>query len=207
MLNDKRLILIMKNKEIQEKRMKGYFIHATKEILKAEGIQSLSVRNIADKAGYSYATLYNYFKDVNELLFYCIVDFQEECKLFVEENTNKGTEGIDSLKATVVAYMRYFIEYPGIFDLFFIVKMDNMGNKSSIINIINNSLGDVCESDWNYCQTKNIIQVDEIEALKIQLKYTITGLLVFYLNRISPESYSEFIENSKKQIDDILNFN
>jgi AcrR family transcriptional regulator len=69
----------MKNKEIQEQRMRGYFIQATKNILKGEGLKSISVRNIADQAGYSYATLYNYFKDVNELIFLCVNDFQEEC--------------------------------------------------------------------------------------------------------------------------------
>ena len=53
----------MEKKEIQEQRMRGYFIQATKEIIKGEGIKSVSVRNIADRAGYSYATLYNYFKD------------------------------------------------------------------------------------------------------------------------------------------------
>ena len=55
----------MKNKIIQEQRIKGYVIQAAKEILKGEGLKSISVRNIADQAGYSYATLYNYFKDIN----------------------------------------------------------------------------------------------------------------------------------------------
>ncbi len=65
----------MKNKEVQELRMKNYFIQATKEILKGEGLQAVSVRNVADKAGYSYATLYNYFKDITELIFVCVNDF------------------------------------------------------------------------------------------------------------------------------------
>ena len=195
----------MKNKEIQEKRMKGYFIQATKEILQSEGIQSLSVRNIADRAGYSYATLYNYFKDVNELIFYCLSDFQEECRLFVEKNKSKKEEGIESLKANVMAYMHYFIEYPGIFDLFYIVKMDGIHNKASMIKIINNSMESICELDWNYCQSNNLIPVNNIETLKAQLKYTVIGLLVFYLNRISPESYSEFIKNANKQIDNLFN--
>ena len=65
----------MKNKELQEKRMKGYFIQATKDILKGEGLKGISVRNIADQAGYSYATLYNYFKDINDLVFVCVNDF------------------------------------------------------------------------------------------------------------------------------------
>ncbi|MDN5213628.1 TetR/AcrR family transcriptional regulator [Fulvivirgaceae bacterium BMA12] len=195
----------MKNKEIQEQRMKGYFIQATKEILKGEGIQNLSVRNIADQAGYSYATLYNYFKDINDLLFYCINDFQEECQLFTEEHTQKELKGIERLKATVLAYMRYFIEYPGIFDLFYLVKMDGLGNKASTIHVINNSLENVCAYDWDYCLSHGIIQPAEMEVLKTQLKYTVTGLLLFYLNRISPESYPEFIENSSNQISHVLN--
>jgi len=195
----------MKNKEIQEKRMKGYFIQATKEILKGEGIQSLSVRNIANRAGYSYATLYNYFKDVNELLFYCIQDFQEECQQFVEKNTSKKTKGIEHLSATVLAYIHYFMEYPGIFDLFYIVKMDGIHTKASIITIINASLENVCKLDWDYCESKNIINKDEIESLKAQLKYTTIGLLVFYLNRTEPVTYLEFIEKSKTQINNILN--
>ncbi|MBN2263533.1 MAG: TetR/AcrR family transcriptional regulator, partial [Prolixibacteraceae bacterium] len=66
----------MKNKQIQEERMKGYFVQAAKDILKSEGIKAISVRNIADRAGYSYTTLYNYFKDVNDLVFECVNDFQ-----------------------------------------------------------------------------------------------------------------------------------
>ena len=57
----------MKNKELQEQRMKGYFLQATKDMLKSEGLKSVNVRAIADRAGYSYATLYNYFKDINDL--------------------------------------------------------------------------------------------------------------------------------------------
>ncbi len=35
------------NKQIQEERIKGYFIEATKKILKGEGLRSVNVRNIS----------------------------------------------------------------------------------------------------------------------------------------------------------------
>ena len=41
----------MQKKEIQEQRIKGYFIEAAKEMLKGEGLKSISVRNIAERAG------------------------------------------------------------------------------------------------------------------------------------------------------------
>jgi len=194
----------MKNKEIQEKRMKEYFIQATKDILKGEGLKSLSVRNIADRAGYSYATLYNYFKDVNDLIFLCVSDFQEECKSFVTSQTEKIPDGLDKIKTTVLAYISYFVEYPDIFDLFYLAKMGDFGNKQTTIDVISNSLNNVCETDWNYCVSHNLLPVKRIESIKSQLKYTSVGLLLFYINRRTPDSYSEFINQVGTEIDDIL---
>ncbi|MCF8296261.1 MAG: TetR/AcrR family transcriptional regulator [Saprospiraceae bacterium] len=197
----------MKNKEIQEKRMKEYFIQATKEILKGEGLQSLSVRNIADKAGYSFATMYNYFRDVNELVFLCVSDFQNECKEFVESHTKQNTKGLEKIKENSLAYISYFVEYPGIFDLFYLAKVGDFGNKQTTIDVINGSLDNVCEADWDYCLKNNLIQAEELNCKKSQLKYTVIGLLLLYLNRQRPETYTDFMNESKNQIDKILGIN
>lgn len=92
---------MMKNTEIQEKRMKEYFIQATKDILKEGGLKSLSGRNIVDLTGYSYATLYNCFKDVNDLVVICVNDFQDDSKLFVANQTKKTPKGLDRIKAII----------------------------------------------------------------------------------------------------------
>jgi AcrR family transcriptional regulator len=194
----------MKNKEIQEKRMREYFIQATKEILKGEGLKSLSVRNIADRAGYSYATLYNYFRDVNDLVFLCVSDFQVECKSFVENRTKKSPDGIEKIKSSVVAYINYFVEYPGIFDLFFLAKVGDFGNKQNIIQVIGNSLDDVCEKHWDYCVNQKILTPERAESLKSGLRYAIVGLLLYYLNRRTPDSYTEFMEAVNFHINTLL---
>lgn len=194
----------MKNKEIQEKRIKEYFIQATKEILKGEGLQSISVRNVADKAGYSYATLYNYFKDINELVFLCVSDFQEECRLFVAENTSKRTEGIDKLKATVLWYINYFIEYPGIFELFYLAKVSDFGHKQSTMNIIGNSLDKVCETEWNYCINQGLLKPNKAENLKSQLRFIVIGMLLLFMNRRTPDSYNDFINQINFQINNLF---
>lgn len=197
----------MKNKEIQEKRMKEYFIQATKDILKGEGLKCISVRNIADQAGYSYATLYNYFKDVNDLIFLCVNDFQEECRLFVAKQTKKTPKGIDKVKATVLAYIGYFVEYPGIFDLFYLARVGDFGNKQTTINVISTSLDDVCNAEWDYCISHHLMPEEKVENIKNQLKYTVIGLLLLYLNRRTPDSYSEFIDQANTQIDYLFSLN
>jgi AcrR family transcriptional regulator len=195
----------MKNKELQEKRMKEYFIQATKEILKSEGIQSLSVRNIATQAGYSYATMYNYFRDINELIFLCIQDFQNECRDYVESKVKKKSDGIETLKESVNAYLNYFIEYSGIFDLFYLTKMGDFGHKKTTLDLIGGSLEDACRKSFDVCRKKNILSAEQEEKIKSGLSYSVIGLLLLYINRMTPESYQDFMNNAQKQLDFVIN--
>jgi len=194
----------MKNKDVQEKRMRGYFIQATKEILKSEGIKSVNVRSVADRAGYSYTTMYNYFKDLNELVFYCVEDFYNECREFAEERTAEIPEGKEKLKLKIAAYANYFIEYPGIFDLFFLERMGDLRQKESSIDLISLSLDKICDAQWAYCLDHDLIQFKDADLIKSQVRYTIVGLLLLYLNRVTPTTYSIFMQRLDSQIDTII---
>ena len=44
------------------------FIEATKHILQEDGYDHLTIREIAQRAGYNAATLYHYFRDLDELI-------------------------------------------------------------------------------------------------------------------------------------------
>jgi len=192
------------NKAIQEQRMKGYFIQATKDILKGEGLKGVSVRNVAQQAGYSYSTIYNYFKDVNDLVFVCISDFQQECASFVADQAQSSAPGIDRLKRLVVGYVNFFVEYPGLFELFYLAKVGDFGHKEATINVINSSLDAICEKEWNYCIARGMVKAADVERLKSQLRYMVIGLLLLYLNRRFPSSYSEFMNQLTIQINAIL---
>jgi AcrR family transcriptional regulator len=194
----------MKNKEVQEQRMRGYFIQATKDMLKGEGLKSISVRSIADRAGYSYTTMYSYFKDVSDLIFLCVNDFYEECRQHVKDQTKKREKGIKSLKFAIKAYADFFIQYPGIFELFFIEKIENFKDKKAIVDQINFSLDRICEEEWNYCVAKGIIRAENVELIKSQIRHMVLGLLLLYLNRRMPPSYTEFANQLSIQLNAII---
>jgi AcrR family transcriptional regulator len=82
----------MDNKEIQRKRMLSYFIEATNEIIEREGIEAVTIRKVATMAGYNSATLYNYFENLNHLLFFAslkyLKDYAEDLPKFT-----KGSKG------------------------------------------------------------------------------------------------------------------
>jgi AcrR family transcriptional regulator len=194
----------MGNKEIQEQRIRGYFVQATREILKSEGLKSVSARNIAQKAGYSYATIYNYFRDVKDLIFECVKDFQDEAEGIIRSQLKNEPAGIARIKGITNAYTRYFVEYPGIFELFFIEKVYDLAGKQPTINLINSFLERLCEDDWNYLVTKKLIKETDATSAKAKLLITTTGILLLYLHRQYPMDYKEFTERSSWEINEIL---
>ncbi|MFA8300375.1 MAG: TetR/AcrR family transcriptional regulator [Hyphomicrobiales bacterium] len=194
----------MKNKELQESRMKGYFIDAAKEILKSEGIRAISVRNVAEKAGYSFATLYNYFRDINDLVFLCINDFQSECKEYVLNDIDNSLKGRDRLKSLLKSYIKYFVEYPGIFELFYLVQVGGFGNKNDSLKIIDNSIYDICGDSFEYLLEGERLNNISMEDLKTQVQLCVVGLLVIYINRNVPEDYRDFIARCDRQLDILI---
>lgn len=82
----------MTNKEIQRKRMMKYFIDAADKLMDEGGIQGISLRKVAKKAGYNSATLYNYFENLDHLIFYAamrnIKDYAMALESYVEEDDN-----------------------------------------------------------------------------------------------------------------------
>ncbi len=65
----------MKKRDIQINRMLTYFIDATAQIIEKEGIENVTIRKIADIAGYNSATIYNYFGELSHLIFFAALKF------------------------------------------------------------------------------------------------------------------------------------
>jgi AcrR family transcriptional regulator len=194
----------MKNKLIQEQRMRGYFIQATKELLKGEGLKSINVRTIADQAGYSFATLYNYFKDVKELVFLCVNDFQDECESEIRLAVKKTPRGIEKIKAITKAYVLYFVQYPSVFNLFFIEKLGEIGQKQPTATNIFTFLERLCAEEWAYYLKNQTADESKIALINQQLNYVTCGMLVYYMNRIQPPDYKVFIDTLDIQLDTLL---
>lgn len=184
--------------------MRRYFIDATRELLKAEGLVSVNVRNVAEKAGYSYATLYNYFKDLNDLVFECVKDFQLECEAIVRSKTEQSEPGKEQLKTAVLSYVQYFVEYPGVFELFFLERMGKIGNRQSTSELIYTFLDRLCEPYWEYCLTQNLYSREVAAQKRRQLRFAVMGMLLFYQNRFQPETYPDFMALLNEQLDEIL---
>lgn len=54
----------MEGKELRIQRTKEFFIEAACEIIESDGMEMLTIRNIAKKAGYNSASMYSYFDNL-----------------------------------------------------------------------------------------------------------------------------------------------
>ncbi|MBU1240441.1 TetR/AcrR family transcriptional regulator [Myxococcota bacterium] len=116
----------MSNRELQRRRTMGYFIKACKEILEEEGAAKLSARRVAERAGYSYATIYTYFKDMSSLLAYCIHDYLEEsADAGAVSGVAPGT--LEYILRSVEAYVRYYLANPMKFSVVFTMEHAGKG--------------------------------------------------------------------------------
>lgn len=194
---------MVKNK-VQELRMKGYFVDAATEIIRGEGLVCVSARNVAERAGYSYATLYNYFKDIQELILECVRGFCVECGEFVENESESDLRGVPRIKLIAKAYAKYFLQYPGIFQLFFIEGVSEIKNQSRPIHLINSLFFDLTAEEWKFMITSKEMSQEDADMIMNQLRFGLTGMLLLFLNRHSPASFSEFVSQLDKYLEDVF---
>ncbi|MDW7672967.1 MAG: TetR/AcrR family transcriptional regulator [Bacillota bacterium] len=68
----------MDKKKIQKRRMMSYFIEAADKVIEDEGLDSVTIRKVADLAGYNSATLYNYFENIEHLIFFSSMKYLKD---------------------------------------------------------------------------------------------------------------------------------
>jgi AcrR family transcriptional regulator len=192
-------------KPIQEERIRGYFIDAAKDLIRGEGLAVVSARNVAERAGYSYATLYNYFKDIRDLIFSCLEDFMEECREFVVEHSKTPSRGKESLKAVTKNYITFFVQYPGIFQLLYQQKQSDISSKSANVGGIHAFFDSLTESDWKVIKDESNGSDDALKSLRELHKLAIHGLLLMYLNRRMEKTFKQIIDESAEMTAVALN--
>ncbi|MFV0469746.1 MAG: TetR/AcrR family transcriptional regulator [Dysgonomonas sp.] len=194
----------MEKSKIQEKRVRDYFISAAIDILKSDGLRNVSVRNVAERAGYSYATIYNYFKDSNDLLFECVPQLKSECEHFVKTQTKKEAHGKEKIKSIVTAYAQFFLKSRGIFDLFFLEPMGDAAHQKETGSQIATFLDQLCAEEWEYSEKLEIINVAKTENMRMQIRFATMGMLLFHVNRNTPEDATDFDTMFDWQLNKIL---
>lgn len=197
----------MKEKEAEDKkiikkqRIKAYFLEAAREIILNDGVENVTVRKVADIAGYSYATIYNYFSDLNQLLW-------EVKKLMIYEiyevlykkmvGMTKDAEGI---KKGFKMYVEYFIKNPNVFKFFY---FHHLGKPAQEIEETEEEpdFDSMWEETFKEFVLSGKMRAKDIEVLAKTLIYSIHGLITLYFS----EDVDFKGENVYSELDNVIEY-
>ena len=114
----------MTNKEIQRKRMMLYFINAADELIHQEGFEGLTLRKVADRAGYNSATLYNYFENLDHLIFYAAMKNIKDYALALNTYLIDSKNAMDQFLKVWECFCDYSYDMPEIYNAIFFPNLD-----------------------------------------------------------------------------------
>lgn len=115
----------MSNKEIQRKRIMSYFIDAADKIIEQEGIEGITIRKVADYAGYNSATLYNYFENIDHLIFFAAMRYVKDYALALPDYIEGSKNALDTYLRIWDCFCYYSFKRPEIYYAIFFAKLDN----------------------------------------------------------------------------------
>jgi AcrR family transcriptional regulator len=104
-----------KNKKIQTVRMMSYFIDATAKIIEEEGIENVTIRKVADIAGYNSATIYNYFEDLSHLIFFASMKFMKDYTRTLPEYISDAKNPLEKYLLIWECFCKYSFASPQIY--------------------------------------------------------------------------------------------
>lgn len=193
--------------EIKKKRMKNYFLEAAIAAVKKEGADQLTVRKVADAAGYSYATIYNYFKDLNALLWETRQLMIQELVEAVKSKMSSPVKDKEDIKKVFKLYMGYFFEHPEVFRFFCFYPLIKPEVEST------GGLGDQSRdpdfsSMWSetfgaFVQN-GVLRPEDIEIVAKLMIYSVQGLLTLRFSSAGDMTENQAYQDLEKIVDHLL---
>lgn len=101
------------------------FIDATRQLIDEDGLEGVSIRKIAEKAGFHNSTIYLYFKDVNQLILLASLKHFGEYSRALSAQIQKHESILDNYFAVWSFFCQTVFGKPQIFYNFFFGKYSN----------------------------------------------------------------------------------
>lgn len=100
------------------------FAATAKAIIIQDGVEAVSARKVAERTGYTYATIYNHFQSMDELLWVTRALLIQDVMAHMEMNAPIKAASTTDVRALFTAYADYFIGNPQVFRFFYFHRLN-----------------------------------------------------------------------------------
>ncbi len=111
-------------REQEKEQLREAIIQAASELLLEHGYDNFSLRQVAERIGYSATTIYLYFKDKDELVFTLIDEAWDQFGRDLEAASASEADPIAQLKVIGRAYFNFGLNNPIYYELMFMQRSD-----------------------------------------------------------------------------------
>jgi AcrR family transcriptional regulator len=168
------------------------FVQAAKQIIHEEGVGAVSVRKIAKATGYSYATIYHYFTDLDALLLAVKEQMVEDVAAHFSNSTASAFQSIDDLKRANRDYAQYYLDRPNVYYFFYTYRFAHEPMPDYDARFQENWL-----VTYRVFVEKGILRQEDVVTAAKTMIYALQGLLALYFssNGVTRESFFQDMDN------------
>lgn len=110
-------------KEIYKNKVMNQFINAAVELIDENGIENVTIRGVAAKAGYNSATIYNYFENLDHLIFFAAMKSIKDYALALNEYLVNTKNSMDRFLKVWECFCKYAYKKPEIYNAIFFANL------------------------------------------------------------------------------------
>nr|WP_315021171.1 TetR/AcrR family transcriptional regulator [uncultured Aminipila sp.] len=207
----------MTNKSLKRTRIINYFINAATSIIQEEGISGITIRKVADKTGYNSATLYNYFENLDQLVFLAALKCMEPYTSSLHEQIQSVSNALEKNLKVWELFCLHSFKNPEIYEAIFFAHFNKESNSEYLSEYYsfyssNGANGDATLSDMlshqniyernhiilQECATEGFFRSEDLNAIDEMSIFLYKGMLSKALlnnNNFSPEEYTKITMN------------
>lgn len=173
---------------------KSKFIEAAKTIIVTDGVLAVTVRRIGEMTGYSYATIYHYFKDLNELLIETKLSMIRDMTTNEDPKSAGSMDPLERKKQQARQMAGFFIDNPNLFGFIYQYRMDE-SNATAMRSL---ELEKAYYEDFRPFVVSGAIRESDIPAISRAITYTVFGAINICLsnNGLSRDEVFRDIDNT-----------
>lgn len=152
-------------------------IQAAKEIVKEKGHEAITVRYLAEVTGYSYTSLYYYFKDLNGLLWSLRLDMIEDMIQEITAISFKMDDPVAEIISAFSYYSDYYFKQPNVFRFFYFYPfVEPQGDDS--YQMLAQRFNGMWQRSFMRLVQEGFIQPEAIEVVAKTIIYALQGMIM-----------------------------
>ncbi|SET68270.1 transcriptional regulator, TetR family [Natronincola peptidivorans] len=212
----------MYKRKIQKRRMMSYFIEAANQIIEEEGMEGVTVRKVADLAGYNSATLYNYFENLDHLIFFASMKYLKEYAISLPQHVKNTNNSLDKYFAIWECFCYHSYNRPKVYQAIFFNEFSSLFKNAikEYYCIFPNEIGEQSEEllpmllsqnivDRNLsilktCASEGLIPPHHLEDINEMTLLVYEGMFLKVANGEVDYSVEEAVERTLKFIKQII---